>query len=195
MRTRAYPVPITTWSGENIENLPIAPCTGVASASVNSLSYSEALGLWEARQIQVANSAHRPKTKQSAQLIKAGRALAIARAKDWAAAAFGIDHNRRSNFEDVKSSLPDHTQGHPEAQLEDIKFHLHKAAFSIGLDWDTSFPVVSHPSVHQEYILLLLRFRSSSLPNKERFALLVQIFLIHLKQASTQIDRVIHQRA
>jgi hypothetical protein len=155
--------------------------------------YEAALQLWETRQrkdllFQVA-SVRKPKPNST--VLKYQRLLAIARAKDWDASEFGSSHNTQSDKEDLDSPLPDHTICHPAASKEDIKVHIHKAVSSIGLLWESSSEVLNHPVLHREYILLLLRFQSSSLPSKTEFGLFVHIYLVHLKQAAEQIDQLL----
>jgi hypothetical protein len=155
------------------------------------LSYSSALSLWHANQDRI--KADRLKTESkppvSSQVSKFRRLLA--RAKDWAARVYGTSHNQASDQEDVDSPLPDHTRLHPSAQAEDIKDHIHKAIKLI--DWDTHPCKVlqDHPVIQREYILLLLRFKSSSLPSKSDFVIYVQSYLNHLNLETQQLDELL----
>jgi hypothetical protein len=160
------------------------------SLTTRYLSYEAALKLWESRKREelLIQAASATKTRASPAVLKYQRLLAVARAKDWAASVYGSAHNKESDCEDVSSPLPDHTTIHPGAAREDIKLHIHKAVSSIGFGSDHPVNILIHPVVQREYILLLLRFKESTLPSKADFALLIQVYLVHLKEAAKQID-------
>jgi hypothetical protein len=158
-----------------------------------TLSYDQALLLWETRQLKSfgTGSSTNKNGRKSSQVLKCHRALGIARAKDWAAAVYGVSDNQQLHQEETESPLFDHTSLHPLATKEDIKAHLHKAVNSIGIGRDTTPITPSHPVVHREFILLLLRFNGKSVPSKSEFACLVQVYLTHLRQATLQIDDIL----
>jgi hypothetical protein len=157
------------------------------------LSYEVALELWARRQEQIDTQAKQAlKTEpQTKRVADCRRLLAVARAKDWASKAFGKNHNRFSDQEDLESPLPDHTQIRPGANIEDIILHCHKAVQSIGLE-DL---LLSNPDillvVDREFFLLSLRFRSSSLPSKNEFTNYVRAYLSHIKEASRIVDNFV----
>jgi hypothetical protein len=182
------------WTGIDIDQ---SMCGGVSQEQApaeNQLSYKAALRLWTIRRDSVeaskASPGSRPKVAKDQQLVvKYQRLLGIARAKSWAATEYGRAHNQQSDREDLESPLPDHTGCHLSASQRDITLHIHKAIFSIGLEWDISVSITDHPVVQREYILLLLRFKGSTLPTKTEFALLVHTYLISLARTVQEIDQ------
>jgi hypothetical protein len=160
------------------------------------LSYPSALALWQANQDRLRIDQERKASKHSTtshQVSKLQRLLAIARAKEWAAKVYGPSHNLATDQEDLDSPIPDNSCLHPTAKHEDIKFHCHKAIESIGLDTHPSQVPLDHPIIQREYILLLLRFNSSSLPTKTVFGKFIQTYLCHLKLATEQVDGLLRE--
>jgi hypothetical protein len=155
------------WTGIDIDqNL----CGGVSQEQApveNQLSYKAALKLWTIRRDSVEASkasSGTPKVAKDQLVLKYQRLLGIARAKSWAATEYGRAHNQQSDREDLESPLPDHTGCHLSVSQHGITLHIHKAIFSIGLEWDISVSITDHPVVQWEYILLLLRFKKPLVP-------------------------------
>jgi hypothetical protein len=159
------------------------------SSPIVPISYEHAEELWQARQVQKANLTTQTLSTTSHQVKKLRRLLAIARAQDWARSTFGPLRSDFTDAEDTSEPLPE-DQG-VAATKEDIKLHIHKAVAGIGLGSDESGVNVTHPIIQKEFILLLVRFRSSSLPTNEDFALLVRTYLICLNQATQKIDEIL----
>jgi hypothetical protein len=187
-----------SWTGIDSEQ---SLCGGVSQEQAPAeyqLSYKAALRLWTTRSDSVeaskASLGSRPKVIKDKLVAKHQRLLGIARAKSWAATEYGRAHNQQSDREDLDSPLPDHTGCHSPASQRDITLHIHKAIFSIGLEWDISVSVTGHPVVQREYILLLLRFKGSTLPTKTEFALLVHTYLISLARSVQELDQSLINR-
>jgi hypothetical protein len=182
-----------SWTGIDSEQ---SLCGGVSQEQAPAeyqLSYKAALRLWTTRRDSVeaskASPGSRPKVAKDQLVVKYQRLLGIARAKSWAATEYGRAHNQQSDREDLESPLPDHTGCHLSASQRDITLHIYKAIFSIGLEWDISVPITGHPVVQREYILLLLRFKGSTLPTKTEFAVLVHTYLIGLARSVQELDQ------
>lgn len=111
--------------------------------------------------------------------------------KEWAATVYGHTHNQQCDKEDLDSPPPDHMLLHSSVTQRDITLHIHKAVNSIGLEWDISGPILDHPVVQHEYILLLLGFKGLTVPSKADFALFVQTHLVQLTHTVRQIDQVL----
>jgi hypothetical protein len=157
------------------------------------LSYDLALKLFVQRQSQKEVEKERlgkrevrdPKVKECHRLY--GRALA----KAWAAKVYGNNPNKAPDQEDVESPLSDNTRVRPTATDRDVRFHCHKAIRDIGFVSQLKSFSEDHPIVSREYLLLSIRFRSSSLPSKLEFSQYILIYLKYIKEATQAVDKLI----